>query len=75
MVHIKMLVQRIMIGKQIDFKEKVLYNVIEEFESAYTCALKIREYIENRMNTNINPQELVYLTIHLNRLEMLYLDK
>ena len=75
MVHIKMLVQRIMIDKQIDFKEKVLYNVIEEFESAYNCALKIREYIENRMNTNINPQELVYLTIHLNRLEMLYLDK
>lgn len=75
MVHIKMLVQRVMSDTQIDFKEKVLYNVVEEFESAYSCATLIQKNIENRLKKKINPQELVYLTIHLNRLEQLYVDK
>lgn len=69
MIHLKMLIQRVMMNKQIDNADVILYNVINEFESAYKCALKIQEYIENRMNSKLNSQEIVYLTIHLNRLE------
>ncbi|CAM4278647.1 PRD domain-containing protein [Erysipelothrix aquatica] len=70
-IHIKMLVQRALSDTQIDFEENILYNVIEEFDSAYKCSLQIQEYIENRLKKKLNPQELVYLTIHLNRLEMM----
>lgn len=71
MIHVKMLLQRVMSGRQVDFDEVILYNVFEEFRSAYTCALEIQKYIENRLKSKLNPQELVYLTIHLNRLEMM----
>lgn len=75
MIHVKMLIQRVMSDKQVDFKDKLLYNVLEEFESAFKCAQKIQGVIETRLNKTIKLQELVYLTIHLNRLEMLITDK
>ena len=71
MIHIKMLIQRVLEDVQVDFDEIELHNVIVEFESAYSCTLKIRDYIEKRLSTQINSQELVYLTIHLNRLEQM----
>lgn len=71
LVHIKLLLQRIMTGTQVDFKEEILYNVIEDFPKAHQCALKIQDFIEKRLNAKINQQEIVYLTIHLNRLEMM----
>jgi beta-glucoside operon transcriptional antiterminator len=70
MVHIKLLVQRIITGTQVDFKERVLYNVFEDFPKAYTCASSVQKFIEERLKEKINQQEMVYLTIHLNRLEM-----
>lgn len=72
MVHIKLLCQRIISNTQVDFKEKILYNVFEDFKEAYTCSVEIQKFLEKRFNKNINQQELVYLTIHLNRLEMVY---
>ncbi|NLC41242.1 MAG: PRD domain-containing protein [Erysipelothrix sp.] len=71
LVHIKLLLQRIIMGTQVDFKEQILYNVFEDFPSAYNCALEIQNFIEKRLNAKINQQEIVYLTIHLNRLEMM----
>lgn len=70
LVHIKLLLQRIMTNTQVDFKEEILYNVFKDFPKAHTCALKIQEFIEQRLQSKINQQEIVYLTIHLNRLEM-----
>lgn len=75
MIHIKMLIQRVMGSNQVDFKEVLLYNVITEFDSAYKCAQKIQEIVESRLKKSIKPQELVYLTIHLNRLEMIVKNK
>lgn len=69
MIHLKMLIQRVISRKQVDDSEKVLYNVFDEFESAYSCALQIQKYLEHRLRTHVNRQELVYLTIHIHRLE------
>lgn len=71
MIHLKMLIQRVMSFKQVDFDEPILHNVIVDFGSAYSCASKIHNYIETRLKTPINSQEMVYLTIHLNRLEQI----
>ncbi len=72
MVHLKLLCQRVLSGTQVDFKERVLYNVFEDFPKAHQCALEVQKFIETRLNAKINQQETVYLTIHLNRLEMVY---
>lgn len=69
MIHIKMLIQRVMSSTQIDNKDIILYNVLTEFRSAYNCAEKIQNYIESRLKSTISSQEIVYLTIHINRIE------
>ena len=71
MIHIKMLIQRVMSQEQVQFEEVVLNSVMVEFDNAYSCAQKIQAYIETRLNMSIMSQELVYMTIHLNRLEMM----
>ena len=75
MIHLKMLLHRVVSKEQLDFDEVVLYNVIEEFHSAYKCACEIQEYIEHRFDAKLNSQELVYLTIHVHRLEQMSLQK
>ena len=72
MIHVKLLCQRVLSGTQVDFKEMVLYNVLEDFPKAHTCAQEVQKFLEKRLKAKINQQELVYLTIHLNRLEMVY---
>ncbi|HEY4537946.1 MAG TPA: PRD domain-containing protein [Erysipelothrix sp.] len=71
MIHLKMLVHRVVSLEQLDFDEVVLYNVIEEFQSAYSTAQEIQKYIEHRFDAKLNSQELVYLTIHIHRLEQM----
>lgn len=72
MIHIKLLIQRLISNTQVDFKEKILYNVFDDFPTSYQCALKLQSFLEEKFNVKVNEQELVYLTIHLNRLEMVY---
>lgn len=68
-VHIKMLLRRVITNNQVDESENFLYNVFVEFESAYNLALEIQKYIETRLNIKMHEQELVYLTIHLHRIQ------
>lgn len=68
-VHLKMLIQRIMSKTQILEQEIILEEVLTQFKEASECALKIQNYLEKELQQKINAQELVYLTIHLNRLE------
>lgn len=70
-IHLKMLIQRVVSGSQLDDSDVVLGNVFEDFPEAYECALSIKQYLENRFKIKITNQELVYLTIHLNRIEQL----
>lgn len=70
MVHLKMLLQRVISKQQMQTQELILSNVMLEFKRAYACSLKIEAFIETRLKAKLNPQEMVYLTIHLNRIEM-----
>lgn len=74
MIHLKMLLHRVISGIQLEFDEIVLYNVIEEFQSAYKVSQEIQKYIERRFDATLNSQELVYLTIHIHRLEQMIKD-
>ncbi len=75
MIHVKMLLHRVISGIQLEFDEIVLYNVIEEFQTAYKVSQEIQKYIEQRFGATLNSQELVYLTIHINRLEQMVKNK
>lgn len=70
MIHLKLLIHRVISGTQVDNKKVVLYNVLEEFSEATELAKQIQTTIESRLKSKINQQELVYLVIHLGRLEM-----
>lgn len=74
MIHLKMLLHRVISGIQLEFDEIVLYNVIEEFHNAYKVSQEIQKYIERRFDATLNSQELVYLTIHIHRLEQMIKD-
>ncbi|HLV49708.1 MAG TPA: PRD domain-containing protein [Erysipelothrix sp.] len=74
MIHLKMLLHRVISGIQLEFDEIVLYNVIEEFQNAYKVSQEIQKYIERRFDATLNSQELVYLTIHIHRLEQMIKD-
>lgn len=69
-IHLKMLIQRVLSNHQMVEEEEMLSSVISEFNHAYECALSIRDYLNKKLNTKINHQEMVYLTIHLHRIEM-----
>ncbi|CAM3652678.1 PRD domain-containing protein [Erysipelothrix urinaevulpis] len=71
MVHLKMLLHRVVSKEQIDFDEIVLKNVMTDFPKAYGVANSIRLYIEKRFDTPLKSQEMVYLTIHIHRLELM----
>lgn len=68
-IHLKMLIQRILSKTQILESEVILEEVITQFEEASLCAHKIQNYLEKKLKEKINLQEIIYLTIHLNRLE------
>lgn len=69
-IHLKMLIQRVLSNHQMVEEEEMLSSVISEFNHAYECALSIRNYLNKKLSTKINHQEMVYLTIHLHRIEM-----
>ena len=68
-IHLKMLIQRVLSKTQILEEKIVLENVLKDFVEAKECAIKIKDYLEKRFKTSVNTQEIVYLTIHLNRLQ------
>ncbi len=68
-IHLKMLIQRVISKTQILEDNLILENVLNDFDVAGSCALKIQDHLEKRFKTTISKQELIYLTIHLNRLE------
>ena len=79
---IKEILQIIRLNYQLEFNEDDLnYNSKDEstsdeifakiiensYPEAYKCALKIKEYIENTYNYEVNEDEIIYLTMHIHR--------
>lgn len=46
-----------------------ILNVIKNSDiEAYKCALKIKEYILEKYNYELNNEEIMYLAIHINKI-------
>lgn len=51
-----------------DLSQEIL-NVIKNSDiEAYKCALKIKEYILEKYNYELNNEEIMYLAIHINKI-------
>lgn len=67
--HLKFFIQRAMQGKHSRVWEKELMEMIcFQYQEAYRCAGKIREYIERTTSYVVADEEMVYLCVHIQRL-------
>lgn len=67
--HLKFFAQRIMVKKQLPNEVESFLKIIKmDYEKAYKCVLKIKEHIYKNYDYNINDAEIVYLTMHVQRI-------
>jgi beta-glucoside operon transcriptional antiterminator len=66
--HLKYFAQRIISKKQLAEDEAPFLKLIKEnYNDVYKCALKIKTYIESNYDYTISDGEIVYLSLHLQR--------
>ncbi|MBS5938649.1 BglG family transcription antiterminator LicT [Clostridium sp.] len=68
-VHLQFFVQRIVEDSTYsDSIDSALNNhIIDTYNESYKCALKIKEYVMNMYNHSLDEEEVIYLTIHINK--------
>ena len=69
LTHLKYFTKRIITNsKDESTSDEIFAKIIENsYPEAYKCALKIKEYIENTYNYEVNEDEIIYLTMHIHR--------
>lgn len=66
--HLKYFAQRVMSKKHLTEEEVSFLKLVREnYENAYKCTLKIKAYIEKNYDYMVSDGEIVYLTLHLQR--------
>lgn len=68
LTHLKYFAKRVIDNKQHDDSDTTLLELVSNsYPEAFECALKIKYYIENNHNYQVNGDEIVYLTMHIHR--------
>ncbi len=68
--HLKFFIQRAMHDKESRIWEKSLMDMIRiQYMDAYECAGKVASYIEKTTPYAVQEEEMVYLTVHIQRLQ------
>ncbi|MBT2658373.1 PRD domain-containing protein [Bacillus sp. ISL-18] len=67
--HLKFFAQRLVKGNHYNnTSDDDLYNVIKlKYPEAYKCSQKIKKFIENSYTYQLTDEEMIYLTIHIER--------
>lgn len=66
--HLKFFAKRLIKKEQVEDKDNELINIIKiQYEKAYNCACKVKKYIEDNHEYLVTEDELLYLTLHINR--------
>lgn len=67
--HLKFFAQRIFTGVKIEDQDTQFIEVLKlKYQKEYECTLKVRDYIRQEFNWNLTEDEMIYLTIHINRI-------
>ncbi|MGY3703486.1 transcription antiterminator BglG [Vagococcus martis] len=66
--HIQFFVQRIMNNELSEETDDFLYELVQsKYPEALQCSLRVRDYLLTKRDITIGQSEIVYLTIHINR--------
>lgn len=70
LTHLKFFAQRVVSKKNMydDGDEHFLKVVKQNYKEAYKCVIKIKTYIEKNYDYDVNDGEMVYLTLHIQRI-------
>lgn len=69
LTHLQFFVQRIVTGTYFgDNAEEIYSQISKKYVDAFNCAKRIKEYILKTFSIEIGQEEIVYLTVHINRL-------
>lgn len=68
--HLKFFAQRILQGKHYDDDEDkdLLLTLEHRYAKSFKCAQNIQQFVADKYDFGINSSELLYLTVHINRL-------
>lgn len=67
--HLKFFAQRIFMGITIEDQDDHFIGVLKaKYKEEYACTVKIRDYIKREFNCDLTEDEMIYLTIHINRI-------
>lgn len=66
--HLKFFASRLIKKEVLENKDNELINIIKlQYKDAYNCACKIKEFIEKNHEYIVSEDEILYLTLHINR--------
>ncbi|MEC3608190.1 BglG family transcription antiterminator LicT [Bacillus glycinifermentans] len=66
--HLKFFAQRLFSGSYMESKDDFLFDTVKnKYRDAYGCTNKIKQYIEKEYGCKLTSEELLYLTIHIER--------
>jgi len=69
LTHIQFFIQRVLDNKMLDGQHvNILKAVIDENLAAYSCAKRVASYIQKNLNVETSQEELMYLTLHIERI-------
>lgn len=68
--HLKFFAQRLLAGKHYDDDEDqlLLETIKKRYQKAYDCTIQIKKFVSENYQYEISGTELLYLTVHINRL-------
>lgn len=66
--HLKFFAKRLIKKEQVENNDNELLEIIKiQYEKPYNCSCKIKKYIEDNHEYIVTEDELLYLTLHINR--------
>lgn len=67
--HLDYLIRRLTISEQIEsLNEEMVEQVRKNYPQSYTCAEKVTSYLRNQTKEDIRDEEVLYLSMHINRM-------
>ena len=68
--HLKFFAQRLVSGKMYgqDDQDELLDAIKRKYVNSYNCVIKIKEFVKNRYSYVLSEDEMLYLTIHIERI-------
>lgn len=68
LTHLKFFAKRVIVNNDNStIKNEFLSMVKKNYKDSYKCSLKIRKYINDKFKYDVNDDEIVYLTMHIER--------